>query len=95
MIWFLYGSRDGSVGIETRLRAGWSGDRNPAGALQFFFLQKLSERLCAQNSLLFIGYRFSQGVKRVEIKPDHSPLSTAGVKKGWNYTSTPPYALMA
>jgi hypothetical protein len=30
------------------------------------------------------------GVKRLELKADHSPPSSAKVKNEWNYTSTPP-----
>lgn len=89
MIWFLYGSRDSSVGVVTSLRAGGSESRIPARALQLF-LQKRPEGLCGQISLIFIGYSFSQGVKI-----NHSPLSTTRVEKGWSYSSNPPYALMA
>ena len=89
MIWFLYGSRDSSVGIVTRLRAGGSESRIPAKALQLF-LQKRPEGLCGQTTLLFIWYSFSPGVKT-----DHSPLSTAWVDKDWSYSSNSPYALTA
>jgi hypothetical protein len=33
-------------------------------------------------------------VKRPGREADHSPLTSAEVKKTWVYTSTPPYALM-
>jgi hypothetical protein len=35
------------------------------------------------------------GVKRPGRESDHSPPTTAEVKKMWIYTSTPPYAFMA
>jgi hypothetical protein len=35
------------------------------------------------------------GVKRKEREADHSPPTSAEVKKIWIYTSTPPYALIA
>jgi hypothetical protein len=35
------------------------------------------------------------GVKRPGREADHSPRTTAEVKKMWIYTSTPPYAFMA
>jgi hypothetical protein len=35
------------------------------------------------------------GVKRPWREADHSPPTSAKVKKMWIYTSTPPYAFMA
>jgi hypothetical protein len=35
------------------------------------------------------------GVKRPGGEADHSPPTSAEVKKMWVYTSTPPYAFMA
>jgi hypothetical protein len=35
------------------------------------------------------------GVKRPGREADHSPTTSAEVKKIWIYTSTPPYAFMA
>jgi hypothetical protein len=35
------------------------------------------------------------GVKRPGREADHSPPTSAEVKKMWIYTSTPPYAFMA
>jgi hypothetical protein len=37
----------------------------------------------------------SPGVKRPGREADHSPSTSAEVKKTWIYTSTPPYAFMA
>jgi hypothetical protein len=36
----------------------------------------------------------SSGVKRPELETDHSPPTSAEVKKTWIYISTPPYAFM-
>jgi hypothetical protein len=38
---------------------------------------------------------FSSAVKRPELEADHSPPTSAEVKKTWVYTSTLPYAFMA
>jgi hypothetical protein len=37
----------------------------------------------------------SPGVKRPGREADHSPPTSAEVKKTWIYTSTPPYAFIA
>jgi hypothetical protein len=37
----------------------------------------------------------SPGVKRTGREADHSPPTSAEVKKAWIYTSTPPYVFMA
>jgi hypothetical protein len=42
-------------------------------------------------SLLSNGY---EGVKRPGCKGDHSPPTSAKVKKMWIYTSTPPYTFI-
>jgi hypothetical protein len=34
------------------------------------------------------------GVRRLGREADHSPLSSAEIKKGWSYTSTPQYVIM-
>jgi hypothetical protein len=34
------------------------------------------------------------GDKAAEVEADHSPQTSAEVKKMWIYTSTPPYAFM-
>jgi hypothetical protein len=40
-------------------------------------------------------WEFSPEVKRPEHEADHSPPTSAEVKKIWLYTSTSPYAFMA
>jgi hypothetical protein len=48
-------------------------------------------------NLLSNGYwgALSPGVKRQGREADHSPPTSAGVKKMWIYTSSPPYAFIA
>jgi hypothetical protein len=43
---------------------------------------------------MVIGGSFPGG-KAAEVEADHSPPTSAEVKKIWLYTSTPPYAFMA
>jgi len=40
------------------------------------------------------GDTFSR-VNRPDREADHSPLSSAGIKNAWSYTSTPSYVFMA
>jgi len=35
------------------------------------------------------------GVKRLELEPNHSPLSRAAVKNEWSYKSVPPFTFVA
>jgi hypothetical protein len=42
----------------------------------------------------WVAGAFSPGIKRPGREADHSPTTSAEVKKIWIYTSTPPYALM-
>jgi hypothetical protein len=42
-----------------------------------------------------VSRALSSGVKRLGCEADHSPPTSAEVKKIWIYTSTPPYAFMA
>ena len=52
------------------------------------------DRLWGLTSLLFHGFRGSfPGVKRPGFEADNSLPSTAEVKSGWGYTSTPPIRL--
>jgi hypothetical protein len=48
-----------------------------------------------QPSIRWVPGLFPPGVKRPGREADHSPPTSAVVKKTWIYTSTPPYAFMA
>jgi hypothetical protein len=67
------------------------GVRVPVGS-KIFSSPHRPERLWGPQNLLSSGF---PGVKRSGREADHSPPTTAEVKKMWIYTSTPPYAFMA
>jgi hypothetical protein len=48
-----------------------------------------------QPPIQWVPGALSLGVKRPGREADHSPSTSAEVKKMWLYTSTPPYAFMA
>jgi len=74
-------SRDSSVGIATRLRAGRSGSRL---ALE-----------PTHPPIQWIPGAISLGIKRPGREADHSPTSSAEDKNAWSYTSTPYYVFTA
>jgi hypothetical protein len=80
-----YGLNDRGVGV-----------RVPVGAKIFSFPCR-PDRFCGPPSLLSNGYRglFPRGVRRTGREADHSPKTSAEMKKTWIYTSTPPYACIA
>jgi hypothetical protein len=65
--------------------------REIVGGVFFYAVRVVSEE---SRRLLFLR-TFSPGVKQQGCDADHSPPSSAEVKKMWIYTSTPPYAFMA
>jgi len=83
--------RDSSVNTVTSLRAGRPGFRFPAKAWIFF-----SSSHCVQTTsgahtasqLVGVG-----GLRRPVREADHSPLSSADVKKALGHTSIPPIRL--
>jgi hypothetical protein len=89
-------SRDSSVCIATRLRAG-SGFYGtiPGGDWEFFSSPPRPERFWSPPSLLSNGYReaLPLGAKGPRREANHSPPSSAEVKNAWSYTSTPPTRL--
>jgi hypothetical protein len=48
-----------------------------------------------EPSVQWVPGAFFTWVKQQEREADHSPPTSAEVKKTWIYTSTPPYAFMA
>jgi hypothetical protein len=48
-----------------------------------------------QTPIQWVPGFLSPGVKRPGCEADHSPPTSAVVKKTWIYTSTPPYAFIA
>jgi hypothetical protein len=89
---------DSSVGIATGygLDDKGVGVRVPVGA-RIFNSPCRPDRLWGPASLLSNGYggALSLGVKLPGREADHSPRTSAEVKKTWIYTSTPPYVFMA
>jgi hypothetical protein len=77
-------SQDSSVGIATGYGLDDQGER------------EFESRYRKKFSLLHIVQTGSfPGVKRQGREADHSPLTSAEVKKMWIYTSTPLYVFMA
>jgi hypothetical protein len=75
-----------------RPRASLSRVRFPAGARTFS--SKFPDLLWGSHSLLLNGYRGSLwGVKRPQLKVDHSPPSNGEVKNECSYNPTPPIRL--
>jgi hypothetical protein len=87
------GSRDGAVVIASSygLDDRGIGVRVPVGS-RIFPSPRRSDQLLGPPNLLSNGYG---GVKQQGREADHSPPSSAEVKKMWIYSSTPPYAFMA
>jgi hypothetical protein len=82
------GGRDSSVGIATGYGLEDQGVKN--------FLHVVQTRSGVHPTSYPMGKGvLSPGVKRSGRETDHSPPTSAVVKKMWNYTSTPPYAFMA
>jgi len=77
--------------IATRLRAGQSGfdSRQGLGIILFATASRSALGLFPASNPMDTGSSFL-GVKRSGLETDHSPPSSAKVKKAWNYTSTPP-----
>jgi hypothetical protein len=79
------GSRDSAVGIETALGAGQPKGRSSNPALYFI------QTSCGAHTACYpLGTGgFSPGVNRSGREADHSPPTSAKVKKKCNYTSPP------
>jgi hypothetical protein len=89
-------SQDGVVGIVTGYRL--DGQGVGVGVLvgsRTFCSPRHPDRLWGPPNLIFRGGGLSPGVKRPGLEADHSPPTSAEVKKTWVYTSTSPYVFMA
>jgi hypothetical protein len=86
-----WGSRNSAVGIATAygLDDRGVGVRGPVES-RIFSPQRRPDRLLDPSSLLSNGYRgaLSPVVKRTGREADHSPPTSAVVKKTWIYTYT-------
>jgi hypothetical protein len=87
-----FSSRDSVVGIATGygLDDRGVGVRIPVGSRIFS-----SPRGPDWLSIRWVPVALSPGVKRPGHEADHSPPTSAEVKKIWIYKSTPPYSIMA
>jgi hypothetical protein len=86
--------------IAYRLATDWTTERSessPGRVKNFHF--SMSSRLALGSTQpptqCVPGGGSFPGVKRPGREADHSPPTSAEVKKMWIYTSTPPYAFMA
>jgi hypothetical protein len=87
-------SRDSSVGIATGYGLddrGGGGSSSPGRVKNFHF--SISSRPALGSTQPPI--KWVPGVKRQGREADHSPPTSAEVKKMWIYTSTPPYVFTA
>jgi hypothetical protein len=67
-------------------------------ALLSFFLFSKSSRPAlgsTQPPMQWVLGALSPGVKRPEREADHSPPTSAEIKRMWTYTSTTPYTFMS
>jgi hypothetical protein len=83
-------SRDSVVGIATSYGLDGCGSI-PGGSKKFFFTSiALRPALVpTQTHILWVPGALSPGVKRPGREVDHSPPTSAKVKKMWIYTSSP------
>jgi hypothetical protein len=90
-------SRDSAVGIATGYGLNDRGVRVPVSlGSRIFSSPRRLDRLWGPPNLLSNGYGGSfPGVKQPVSETDHSPPTSAEIKKMWIYTTTSPYAFMA
>ena len=84
-------SYGGLVGIATKLQAGHSCVRIPAGVKDFFFFTKTPRPCLGLTPMLFNGYRSCfLGVKRARAWIRPLTTSSAEIKNDWSCISSPP-----
>jgi hypothetical protein len=72
------------------------GSSNPGRVKNFVFSTSSRPALGpTQSPIQWVPGALSPGVKRPGREADHSPATSAVVKKMWIYTSAPPYSFMA
>jgi hypothetical protein len=77
------------------LRAGWSGVRDPAGAVNFSLHNRVQTGSGpTQSPIQWAAMTLSSMMKRPGREANHSPPSSVIVKNTWSYTSTLPYVFM-
>jgi hypothetical protein len=96
--WQAVKSWDSVVSIATgcRLEDQGVGVPSPGGGKNFHF--SISSRPALEPTQLpseWVPDALSRGVKQPGRETDHSPPTSAEVKKMWIYTPNPPYAFMA
>jgi hypothetical protein len=91
------GSRDSSVGIATGYRLDDQGEREFESRYvkKFSLLHIVQTDSRVHPTSYKMGTVALPGVKQQGREADHSPPTSAEVKKMWIYTSTPLYVLMA
>jgi hypothetical protein len=83
------------IGIETTHGLDRVGVRVPVRS-RIFSSPRRPDRLWGpQPPIQWVLGALSSGVKRLEHEADHSPSSSAEVRKMWISISTPPYAFMS
>jgi hypothetical protein len=88
-------SRNNSVSIATRLRAGRPGFDFQRGQGTFLFATALRSALgSTQLPIQCVSGALSLGVKWPGREADHSFPSSADVKNAWSYISTLPHVFM-
>jgi hypothetical protein len=68
---------------------------NQLAQVKFVTRHFIKERGPTQPPIQWVPGALSPGAKRQGREADHSPPTSAEVKKMWIYTITPPYAFMA
>jgi hypothetical protein len=91
-------SRDSSVGIATGYGLDdQRGGTSSPGRVNYFYFSVSSRPALGftQPPIKWVPGGSFPGVKRQGPEDDHSPPTSAEVKKMWLYISTPQYAFMA
>jgi hypothetical protein len=91
------GSRDSAVGILMGCGLDTRGQNSSPSKVKNFLFSTMSRPVQGPTQPLvqWVPGALSPGVKQPGLEADHSPPTSAGVKKTWIYTSTPLYVYMA